>query len=358
MSNSRKREHPFERLPVQSFSAEDPFVSESCTTQSIDSVGGRLLAGRSWMHMSKRQEVLKVIREEILRLRRLLGLAMLLLCAVVPAFGYEYHLQFSSQQAGSAIISGMTVIGDQFNADGTISGDAYYGRRACSGRYCTPYTTYYHYTAAWDTLGNLFGTPVLVSSQATPFQIPQPISIASASTPTGSPANSEQVYAVSGTSTTGHDSRGFGYVDIQASHFTWQTSSELNVNGYPGTNNSIYVIPYAPDSFQVTLASDGDLALNITSTVASITFNSYYDSGVGRVTVTNTGSAGDCLAEPVAPGTSCALSVTFDPTPIKCSTSPQGFAYNHMAVGLASDAGNLAEWLGQYTITGVPGCSE
>lgn len=62
-------------------------------------------------------------------------------------------------------------------------------------------------------------------------------------------------------------------VDIQASHFTSQSS-----------NNATYVIPDAPDSFPVSLASDGDLPLNITSTVAAITFNSYYDNGTGTVT--------------------------------------------------------------------------
>lgn len=79
MSNGRKREHPFERLSVQTFSTEDPFVSEFCTKQSINSISARLLAGRSWTHLSKRQEALKVIGKEILRLRRLLGLAALLL---------------------------------------------------------------------------------------------------------------------------------------------------------------------------------------------------------------------------------------------------------------------------------------
>jgi hypothetical protein len=48
MSNGRMRERPFERLPVQIFSIEDPFVSESCTTQNINSIGARLLTGRSW----------------------------------------------------------------------------------------------------------------------------------------------------------------------------------------------------------------------------------------------------------------------------------------------------------------------
>lgn len=67
-------------------------------------------------------------------------------------------------------------------------------------------------------------------------------------------------------------------MDIQASHFTWQSS-----------NNATYVILYAPDSFPVSLASDGDLPLNITSTVVAITFSSYYDNGTGTVTVAAAG---------------------------------------------------------------------
>lgn len=89
----------------------------------------------------------------------------------------------------------------------------------------------------WDEQGNLFS----VVDQPWPAQ--SALYTTSATTPVGTPANTEQVYAASGSSTTGHDTRGFGYVDIQASRFTWQSS-----------NNATYVIPDAPDSFPVSLA--------------------------------------------------------------------------------------------------------
>lgn len=52
------------------------------------------------------------------------------------------------------------------------------------------------------------------------------------------------------------------------------------------------------------------------------------------------------------------LNVTYDPTTINCTTSPYGYAYNHISLGLTSDAGNLPEWLAQCTITGVTMCEE
>ncbi len=53
MSNGRKRERTSERLPVRIFSVEEPFVSESCTTQDISSLGARLLTERSWTPNSR-----------------------------------------------------------------------------------------------------------------------------------------------------------------------------------------------------------------------------------------------------------------------------------------------------------------
>lgn len=41
--------------------------------------------------------------------------------------------------------------------------------------------------------------------------------------------------------------------------------------------------------FPVSLASDGDLPLNITSTVVAITLSSYYDNGTGTETVAAAG---------------------------------------------------------------------
>ena len=48
MLNGRKRARTPERLLVQIFSSEEPFVSEICPTQNISSLGARLLAERPW----------------------------------------------------------------------------------------------------------------------------------------------------------------------------------------------------------------------------------------------------------------------------------------------------------------------
>lgn len=48
MSNGRKRARTPERLLVQIFSSEEPFVRELCSTQNISSLGARLLTERSW----------------------------------------------------------------------------------------------------------------------------------------------------------------------------------------------------------------------------------------------------------------------------------------------------------------------
>lgn len=56
----------------------------------------------------------------------------------------------------------------------------------------------------WDEQGNLFS----VVDQPWPAQ--SALYTTSATTPVGTPANTEQVYAASGSSTTGHDTRGFG----------------------------------------------------------------------------------------------------------------------------------------------------
>ena len=48
MLDGRKRARTPERLLVQIFSSEEPFVREMCSTQNISSLGVRLLAERTW----------------------------------------------------------------------------------------------------------------------------------------------------------------------------------------------------------------------------------------------------------------------------------------------------------------------
>lgn len=48
MLDGRKRARTSERLLVQVFSSEEPFVREMCPTQNISSLGARLLTERPW----------------------------------------------------------------------------------------------------------------------------------------------------------------------------------------------------------------------------------------------------------------------------------------------------------------------
>ena len=48
MSQGRKQARTPERLLMQIFSSEEPFVREICPTQNISSLGARLLTERPW----------------------------------------------------------------------------------------------------------------------------------------------------------------------------------------------------------------------------------------------------------------------------------------------------------------------
>ena len=262
----------------------------------------------------------------------------------LSAFGYEYHLQntLSTGRTGTAI-------GESFNADGTVSGSLNYFHQSCVSRTCGP-KTYYCGTATWDAQGNLLndsltGNPATdPTNGSTACPVTETVLyVTSAATPAGTPPNTEQVYAVSGLSRTGRDTRGFGYVDVPASHYTWQT-----------VNGGYIVQSDAPFTFDVVVANDGDLPLNITSTVTQVIVSGYYTNGTGTVTSVT----GDCLSGPTSPGSICTLSAAFDPTTIHCTGSPYGYGYNVLTLALASDAGNLPDWDTHFTITGVPMCND
>jgi len=95
--------------------------------------------------------------------------------------------------------------------------------------------------------------------------------------------------------------------------------------------------------------SDGDLPLSITGTVAQVFVSGYGTVGTGKVTSVT----GDCLSAPLAPGLTCTLSVTFDPSTITTPAST-GYGYNVMTLALASDAGALPDWSTHFTVTGIP----
>jgi hypothetical protein len=132
------------------------------------------------------------------------------------------------------------VVGDKFAFSNTVLGNCSYSiTPACSGRGCHSVTTYYYHTCTWDTYGNLMS----VVTGAPP---PQTCSGTSTTNPY------ELICATSGTSSTGCDTRGFGFVETPAPHYSWQTP-----------NGAYAVIPDAPYAVAATLVSDGDLALTI-----------------------------------------------------------------------------------------------
>lgn len=254
---------------------------------------------------------------------------------------YEYRLQFTPQPptVGGINMGGVTTIGEQFNSDGTVSGSISYWTQPCGVRICGA-KTFHYLSGTWDTLGNLIST--------TPNQWPAQSPLYTTGT--------EQVYAASGQATTGHDIRGFGFLAYPASHYIWTGgATNLFAPFGPGVgdlaaNGGYIVVPYTPPTtFQVELLSDGDLPLNITSTISQVTVSGYGTEGTGKVTSVT----GDCLTAPLAPGATCTLSVTFDPSTITASAST-GYGYNVMTLALASDAGALPDWSSHFTVTGIP----
>ena len=90
----------------------------------------------------------------------------------------------------------------------------------------------------------------------------------------------ETVYA-SGFSTTGHDSRNFGFVATPSSHYSWQT-------------NGVYAdIPDAPYMVQATLTIDGDYVLNLSNATVTPQIYGTVTPSAGNASVTgNTCQAG------------------------------------------------------------------
>jgi hypothetical protein len=187
--------------------------------------------------------------------------------------------------------------------------------------------TVHHYnTCTWDPYGNLLNiTPGAPTAPAPLYQ-----------------SGTEIVYATSGASTTGLDTRNFGFVDTPSSHYTWQTP-----------NGSYAVIPDATYSITATLISDGDFDLSFAgATVGSQTFGGYTPSpGDATVADSTCGSA-------VTIGTTCTLTISYDPTTIICTYSPYGDAYTGIDLALATDAPINTEFTQRFTVTGVPICDD
>jgi hypothetical protein len=249
-------------------------------------------------------------------------LPILILLAAPAAHAYEYKLQFTPQ--GGAL--GLDVAGYEFSSDTVIGDCSYYTVSAGSGRGGHSTRTNHYSTCTWDLFGNL------ISMTPGAPQAPAPL------TETGT----ETVYAASGASQTGHDSRGFGFVNTPSSHYSWQTAN----GGYAD-------IPYAVDKLLITLISDGDFPMKFegATVVASVSGSITPSPGVARVGSTTCKS-------PVAVGSTCTVTVFYNPTHIACTPDIYGYAYTRISLALVTDAGSNPDFIEGFTVTGVPVCDD
>ena len=252
-------------------------------------------------------------------MRRLI-LALVIVSFASAASAYEYPLQFSIPSNGRII----SVAGYYF-VNNTVVGDcSYYTVGACSGRGChPPPPTYYYNTCTWDLYGKLLSTIAGAPPQPAPLYT----------------VGTETVYA-SGFSTTGHDSRNFGFVATPSAHYSWQTNG-----GYAD-------IPDAPYMVQATLTSDGDYVLNLSNATVTPQIYGTVTPSAGNASITGN----SCQA--VWPGATCTITVTYDPTAIVCTASPYGFAYTGIDLSLTTDSSVNTDFIERFTVTGVMICND
>src|SRR5437763_10884722 len=138
---------------------------------------------------------------------------------------------------------------------------------------------------------------------------------------------------------------------MPASHYTWGSASTCTFypDGQYCFNGDYSFVPSTPSSsFQIAATSDGDLPLHITSVVVSVVVSGSATRGIGTATAM-------APTDPVTPGSSFVLNVTFDPSTIHCTGSSYG--YNDLLLAPDSDAGNLVDWKTIFTVSGVPYCN-
>jgi hypothetical protein len=251
-------------------------------------------------------------------------LLTLILLTAPMAYAYEYKLQFNPP--GGAY--GLTVAGYEFNTDTIVGNCSYYTATAGSGRGSHGTITHHYNLCTWDLFGNLISlTPV-----SSPPVAPTPLST----------TGTEILYAVNGASSTGRDTRGFGFVGTPSAHYSWQT-----------VNGGYAVIPYASYTLTATLVSDGDYPLVFDAASVASSVSGTYTPSPGTVTVSST----TCPSS-VPTGSACSVTVSYNPTTIKCTGSPYGYAYTRIDLSLVTDAGANTDFKEGFTVTGVPICDD
>ena len=230
--------------------------------------------------------------------------------------GNTYPLQFTPAPGyRGLVVAGYQLLTDPVQGDFVAGNCSYYTVHSGSGRgggYKT-ITTHYDQTCTWDLYGNL-----LTVTPGAPA-VPTPISVIGTRTTYAS--NGNGVY-------TGADSAlpFGGFVYTPGSHYSWLTP------------NPYAVIQQAVSTVTVTLESDGDMPLNVSSAqVSAVT---------GKATVRST----TCGTE-MSVGSTCAVTVTYDPTGLR---SPTGLAYDTLDIRVISDAGQVHDFVQRYTIVLTP----
>jgi hypothetical protein len=247
-----------------------------------------------------------------------------ILIGAQAAHAYEYKLQFTPQSGAR----GLVVAGYQFNGNAILGNCSYYTVSAGSGRGSHGTTTHHYNSCSWDVFGNL----VSLTPQSSPLTAPPPIS----------QSGTEIIYAISGASSTGQDTRGFGFVSTPSSHYSWQTP-----------NGGYAVIPDAIYPITATLISDGDFPLNFAGATVVSAVSGTITPSPGTATV----SATTCESS-VPAGSTCSVTVSYNPTTIVCTASPYGYAYTKIDLSLVTDAGAHADFTQGFTITGVRICDD
>ena len=240
------------------------------------------------------------------------------------AYAYEYPLQFTPRSGAR----GLVVAGYEFSGDTVVGDCSYHTSISTGGRGGHSVTTYYYNVCTWDLFGNLLSLTPASTNPAAPAVL--------------ATSGTEVIYADNGTNTTGRDTRGFGFVTTPSSHYSWET-----------VNGAYAVIPYTVYTVTVDLMSDGDVPLTFNSGSVTAFISGAITPAPGTATVSST----TCPSS-VPVGTPCSVTVSYDPTTIKCTGSPYGYGYTGIDLSLETDSPIHTDWTERFTVTGIPVCDD
>jgi hypothetical protein len=235
--------------------------------------------------------------------------AICLFIFAAVASAYEYPLQFTPNPG----YRGLVVAGYEIDATGVTGNCSYYTVQASSGRGGGYHSSgrAYQQTCRWDLYGNLLSiTPGAPA-------VPAPLYT----------DGTTSVYAHSvGGGYTGTDPKlpHGGFVNTPGSHYVWLT-----------TDAATQQVQQAVDSITLTLKSDGDVPLHISSVEAAALLAK---AAVQSCTCIGT----------IAVGSTCSIAVAYDPTGMARTLTGQ--ADDTLTVSVISDAGQANDFLRNYAV--------